>query len=100
MESLSFGCLKLGLAASFESVVLCLDGAFGARCSTIHGHHQPHRNPGLDCSLASTTLCGILVWNLVRNSGTTIDGRALRGAYALEHVCLSGNWISGSAFVG
>ena len=60
MESLSFGCLKLGLVASFESVVLCLARAFGAQCSTIHGHNQPHRNTGLDCSLACTTLCGVL----------------------------------------
>lgn len=86
MERLSFGCLKLGLVASFESVVLCLARAFGAQCSTTHGHSQPHRSTGLDYSLASTTLCGILVWNLVWNPGAAIHERALRSAYSLERV--------------
>ena len=35
MESLSFGCLKLGLVASFESVVLCLARAFVRKSSIL-----------------------------------------------------------------
>ena len=60
--------------------------AFGTQCSTTHGHSQPHRSTGLDYSLASTTLCGILVWNLVWNPGAAIHERALRSAYSLERV--------------